>query len=110
LAEPALGIAALDRFAALACFTFTVTANGASPSSAQGLGAWLNLEAIQILTHHTSAVVTAVVLFWLVGFVVQRLLHETIFKKIVLWLDEFVLVCLFIYFAYELFIYLWQRV
>jgi hypothetical protein len=28
----------------------------------------------------------------------------------VLWLDEFVLVCLFIYFAYELFIYLWQRV
>jgi hypothetical protein len=44
-----------------------------------------------------------------VGFIVQRLLHDTIFKKIVLWLDEFVLVCLFIYFAYKLAIYLWQR-
>jgi len=105
-----LGTAALHRFAALAWFTLTVSANGASPPLAEGVGAWLNLEAIQILTHHTSAVVTAVVLFWLVGFVVQRLLHDTIFKKIVLWLDEFVLVCLFIYFAYELFIYLWERV
>lgn len=79
------------------------------PAPGAGFGAWLNLEAIQILTQHTSAVITAVVLFWLVGFVVQRLLHDTIFKKIVLWLDEFVLVCLFIYFGYELFIYLWQR-
>jgi hypothetical protein len=88
----------------------TASAKSEPPPVEHGLGAWLNLEEIQILTHHTSAVVTAVILFWLVGFVVQRLLHDTIFKKIVLWLDEFVLACLFIYFAYELFIYLWQRV
>ncbi|MFZ0888476.1 MAG: hypothetical protein WA005_08500 [Candidatus Binataceae bacterium] len=64
---------------------------------------WIHLDAIRVLVHHTSAVVTAVAMFALVGFVVQRLLHEGPIKRAVLWMDEIVLLCLFAYFAYELF-------
>ncbi len=67
---------------------------------------WINLDAIKLLTHHTSAVIAAVVLFWFVGFVVQRLLPEGLIRRCVLLLDEFVLLCLFVYFAYELITYL----
>ena len=64
---------------------------------------WIHLDAIQVLVHHTSAVVAAVAMFALVGFVVRRLLHEGPIKRAVLWMDEFLLLCLFAYFAYELF-------
>jgi hypothetical protein len=73
---------------------------------AHWLGDWINVKAIQALTHHTSAVVAAVVLFWLVGFVTQRLMQDGTMRRCVLLVDEFVLLCLFIYFAYELFTYL----
>ena len=76
------------------------------PPAADGLEAWINLRVIQKLTHHTSAVIAAVALFWLVGFVVQRLMHDSVMKRCVLLVDEFVLLCLFIYFAYELIIFL----
>lgn len=83
---------------------FDVT-NGASGTGG-GIEEWINLEAIKVLAHHTSAVVVAVVMFWFVGFIVQHLLHEGTLKRCVLIVDEFVLLCLFVYFAYELFIYL----
>jgi hypothetical protein len=67
---------------------------------------WVNIKALQLLTHHTSAVLAAVVLFWFVGFIVQHLLHDGLLKRCVLVVDEFVLLCLFVYFAYELFIFL----
>lgn len=71
-----------------------------------GIEHWINVNAIRIIAHHTSAVIAAVVMFWLVGFIVQRLMHDTIMRRCVLLVDEFVLLCLFIYFAYELFLYL----
>lgn len=45
-------------------------------------------------------------MFSLVGFIVQRLMHDGAFKRCVLLVDEFALLCLFVYFAYELFRYL----
>ena len=74
--------------------------------AAEGLEAWINIRVIQKLAHHTSAVIAAVVLFWFVGFIVQRLLHDSVIKRCVLLVDEFVLLCLFVYFAYELIIFL----
>jgi len=70
----------------------------------ENLEQWLDLEAIKLLTHHTSAVVTAVLLTALVGFLVQRLLHDGFAKKCILWLDELLIVGLFVWFAYELFL------
>ena len=81
-------------------------ANGQHPEPEGGLAGWINFRAIQALTHHTSAVIVAVVMFWLVGFIVQHLMHDGTFKRCVLLVDEFALLCLFVYFAYELFLYL----
>jgi len=67
---------------------------------------WINVDAIKLLTHHTSAILVAVAAFWFVGFVVQRLLPAGLIRHCVLLLDEFILLCLFVYFTYELFSYL----
>jgi uncharacterized membrane protein len=81
----------------------------AAHSAPPGVAGWINLEVIQLLTHHTSSVVVAVVLFWLVGLVIRRMLHDSIMKRAVLLLDEVVLLCIFAYFAYELLFLLYQR-
>lgn len=74
-----------------------------------GLEAWINLEVIQLLAHHTSSVIAAVALFWLVGQVIRRMLHDSVMKRAVLLLDEVVLLCIFAYFAYELLFFLYLR-
>jgi hypothetical protein len=94
--------AANDSGAAVA----SQTPLGHSPPPTEGLEAWINIRVIQKLTHHTSGVIAAVVLFSLVGFVVQRLMHDTWIKRCVLLVDELVLLGLFVYFAYQLFIFL----
>jgi hypothetical protein len=73
-----------------------------------GLEAWINLQVIQKLTHHTTEVIVAVLLFSLVGFIVKRLMHDSLVKRAVLLIDELVLFCLFVYFAYELIIFLYR--
>ncbi len=78
-------------------------------ATAAGTARWLNLEALQLFTHHASAVVAAIVLFWLVGWLVRRMLHDSIIKRAVLLLDELVLLCIFVYFAYELLFVLFMR-
>jgi len=75
----------------------------AAAFSPAGLSGWIHIEAIRALVHHTSAVVAAVVLFALVGFLTERLMHDGPIKHAVRWVDEIVLLGLFIYFAYELF-------
>ncbi|MGD0073432.1 MAG: hypothetical protein ABSD31_03735 [Candidatus Binataceae bacterium] len=65
---------------------------------------WIDLEAIRLLSHHASAVVTAVVLTGIVGYLVQRLLHDGFAKKCILWIDEVMIVGLFLWFAYKLFL------
>lgn len=64
---------------------------------------WIDVEAIKLLTHHTSAVVTAVVLTSLVAFLVQKILHDGLAKKCILLIDEFMIIGLFLWFAYKLF-------
>jgi threonine/homoserine/homoserine lactone efflux protein len=74
-----------------------------------GIPAWINFEVIRLITHHTSTVVAAVVLFWFVGWLVRRMLDDGIMKRAVLFLDELVLLCIFAYFAYELLFVLYLR-
>jgi hypothetical protein len=74
-----------------------------------GITHWINFEAIQLLSHHTSAVVAAIFMFWFVGWLIRRMLDDSIMKRVVLLLDELVLLCIFVYFAYELLFFLYLR-
>jgi uncharacterized membrane protein YGL010W len=86
-----------------------VTDSPSSQASPIGVSQWLNLEALQLLSHHASAIVAAVVLFWLVGWLIRRMLHDSFMKRAVLLLDELVLLCIFVFFAYELLFVLYMR-
>jgi len=88
-------------------YYFLLGLGGTHPApEPEGIEAWINIRIIQRLVHHTSAVVVAVALFALVGYLMQRLMHDSIVKRAVLIFDEIVLVGLLVYFAYELFLYL----
>jgi hypothetical protein len=67
-----------------------------------GLADWIHVSAIQALFHHTSAVIAALIASAVLGYLVQRLLHDGPVKRAILLLDELMVFCLFLYFAYEL--------
>ncbi len=64
---------------------------------------WINVRVIQALVHHASAAIVALVLFWAVGFMVERLMHESPLKPYLRLFDQVVLIGLFAYLAYQLF-------
>lgn len=69
----------------------------------------MNLEAIQLLVHHASAVVAAIIIFALVARLAIWLLPHGFVRKVVVIIDDFVLIGLLLYFGYEMFVYLWNR-
>jgi hypothetical protein len=70
---------------------------------------WINFDAIQLLVHHASAVVAAIVIFAVVARLAIWLLPHGLVRKIVVVIDDAVLIGLLLYFAYEMFVYLWNR-
>jgi hypothetical protein len=93
----------------LARFWIVAAALCSPRASPLGISSWLNVEAIRLLTHHTSAVIAAIVMFWFVGWLIRKLLYDSVLKRAVLLLDEVVLLCIFAYFAYELLFLLYLR-
>jgi hypothetical protein len=73
-----------------------------------GIEQWINLEAIQLLVHHASAVVAAIVIFALVARLAILLLPHGMVRKIVVVIDDVVLIGLLVYFGYEMLVYLWN--
>ena len=70
---------------------------------------WINFEAIQLLVHHASSVVAAIVIFAVVARLAIWLLPHGLVRKVVVIIDDVVLIGLVLYFAYEMFVYLWNR-
>ncbi|HTQ26076.1 MAG TPA: hypothetical protein VMI09_15415 [Candidatus Binataceae bacterium] len=62
-----------------------------------------------MLVHHASAVVAAIVIFAVVARLAIWLLPHGMVRKIVVIIDDAVLIGLLLYFAYEMFVYLWNR-
>lgn len=73
------------------------------PIELYNLERWINIRVIQRLVHHASGVIVALLMFWLVGTLIQKLLHEGPIKKYVVMFDQLVLLGLFVFFAWELF-------
>jgi len=70
---------------------------------------WINFDAIQLLVHHASAVVAAIVIFAFVARLAIWLLPHGLVRKVVVIIDDVVLIGLLLYFGYEMFVYLWNR-
>jgi len=70
---------------------------------------WINLEAAQLLVHHASAVVAAIVIFALVARLAIWMLPHGLVREVVVIIDDIVLIGLLIYFGWDMFVYLWNR-
>ena len=86
----------------------TTVSNTASPDR-YDIEQWINVEAIQLLVHHASAVVAAIVIFALVARLAIWLLPHGFVRKVVVIIDDVVLIGLLLYFGYEMLVYLWNR-
>ena len=69
---------------------------------------WINVHVIQLLVHHASAVVAVIVIFAGVSRIAIWLLPHGMVRKIVVAIDDVVLIALVAWFGYEMLSYVWQ--
>jgi hypothetical protein len=62
-----------------------------------------------LLVHHASGVVAAILIFALVARLAIWLLPHGFVRKVVVIIDDVVLIGLLLYFGYEMLVYLWNR-
>jgi hypothetical protein len=70
---------------------------------------WINIEAVQLLVHHASAVVAAIVIFAFVARLAIWMLPHGLVRKVVVIIDDVVLILLLVYFGWDMLVYLWNR-
>jgi hypothetical protein len=70
---------------------------------------WINLEAVQLLAHHASAVIAAIVIFAFVARLAIWLLPHGVVREVVVVIDDIVLILLLVYFGWDMLVYLWNR-
>jgi uncharacterized protein YecT (DUF1311 family) len=73
------------------------------------LSDWVHLDAIQALIHHATAVVTAIFVFALTARLITYLIPNGHAKKIVIIIDDIILLAVFVLAGYRLLSYLWVR-
>ena len=73
------------------------------------LSEWIHLDAIQALIHHASAVVVAIFLFALTARLIAYLIPNGHAKKLVMVIDDVILLAVFVLAGYRLLNYLWIR-
>ena len=69
---------------------------------------WINFPTIQLLVHRASAVVAAIVVFALVARIAAWLLPQGRLRRVVLFVDEIVLLGLLMYLGYKLLYHVWN--
>jgi len=70
---------------------------------------WIHLDAIQALIHHASAVVTAIFIFALTARLITHLIPDGHAKKLVIIIDDVILLAVFALAGYRLLNYMWVR-
>lgn len=73
------------------------------------IGDWIHLDAIQRLVYHASAVITALVLSAVVGFVIQRLMRDGPVKRLIIWIDEIFVALVILFLVAEAGLHFWQK-
>jgi uncharacterized protein YecT (DUF1311 family) len=70
---------------------------------------WVHLDAIQALVHHATAVVAAIFLFAVTARLITYLIPDGYAKKIVIIIDDVILLAVFALAGYRLLNYMWVR-
>lgn len=70
---------------------------------------WIHLEAIQALVHHATAVATAIFLFALTARLISYLIPDGLAKRLVVIIDDIILLAVFALAGYRLLTYLLER-
>jgi uncharacterized protein YecT (DUF1311 family) len=73
------------------------------------LSEWIHIDAIQALVHHASAVVVAIFLFALTARLITYLIPDGHAKKLVILIDDVILLSVFVLAGYRLLNYMWVR-
>lgn len=73
------------------------------------LSEWVDIPALKALAKHTSAVIPAILFFRLLGFVIDHFIDGDKLKHKLHWIDETVLLLLFIWFAIQMAAILWHH-
>ena len=73
------------------------------------LSDWIHLDAIQALIHHASAVVVAIFLFALTARLITYLIPDGHAKKLVIIIDDVILLAVFALAGYRLLNYMWVK-
>jgi uncharacterized protein YecT (DUF1311 family) len=70
---------------------------------------WIHLDAIQALVHHATAVIAAIFLFAITGRLIAFLIPDGHAKKIVMIIDDAILLAVFALAGWRLLNYMWVR-
>jgi len=91
-------------------FAKSIVEGTSPPASAFGsLEHWIDIEIVQKLVRHTVSVVVAVIVFFLVGKLLRRLVHEGLIKRVILFVDDFVLFVFLAFLGWEIIALLLKR-
>lgn len=70
---------------------------------------WIHWEKIQAISRHATAGIFAILAFGLAGRLVTWFIPEGHARKLVIWIDDAILIAVLAGFGWELLIYVWGR-
>ncbi len=73
-----------------------------------GWAEWLDIKALRALSQHASAVLAAILFFALVGSLLRWVLPPGTVRDILEWVENAVLIGLFLWFAWQMTCVLWK--
>jgi hypothetical protein len=77
--------------------------------SVGALDNWVHWEKIQAISRHATAGIFAILVFGLAGRLVAWFIPEGHARKVVIWIDDAILIAVLAGFGWELLIYVWGR-
>src|SRR5271170_2041437 len=89
--------------------TFTLLSLEETEPLSHEIGEWVHLQAIQALVFHATAVLTTLLLTAVTGFMIQRVMHEGLIKRIVILIDQIAAALLILFFVAELALFFWHN-
>jgi hypothetical protein len=98
-----LSVKSLARFGGL-----WAAESGGGPAG-HSIADWIHLEAIQLLVYHATAVIAALLLSAVVGFVIQKLMREGPIKHLIILIDEIFVVAVVLFLVAEVGLHFWQK-